>query len=236
MRKLCLLGLTLSLLACAEDDGVVNMKFDFAENEGWEAGFSGFEVREGEPFATDVRFEGLPAPLTGHSGLYLLGNEGGDYNGIIIYAKTALGGFEPGQTYDVEFSLNIATDIPKDEGCIRFNPGPGYENVYMRTGLTNIEPVRIDVGRQYGLNIAFGNGANAGQDVVVLEDVTASYSCLTEDEDDGLELKSMNQHGRFMATPDANGELWLIVGADGRAGPSYLDFYLVDLELTATPQ
>ena len=182
--------------------------FDFNRGgQGFAADFADYPPDNEEIFELTSDHRPLPAPFESRSGLYLSGVNRSD--DLFMFFKGELGGLVPGAHYDVSVSVEIATDVPA--GCFGVGGPPG-ESVWIKAGVTEIEPVPVLEGTYLRMNIDIGNQSNGGEQAVVLGDMANSRSC---EQSRRWELKSFAPRSvpaPFSASP--NGRAWLMFGID----------------------
>ena len=182
--------------------------FDFNRGgQGFAADFADYPPDNEEIFELASDHRSLPAPFDSRSGLYLSGVNRSD--DLFMFFKGELGGLVPGARYDVSVSVEIATDVPA--GCFGVGGPPG-ESVWIKAGVSEVEPVPVLDGTYLRMNIDIGNQSNGGEQAVVLGDMANSRSC---EQSRRWELKSFPPRtvpAPFSASP--NGRAWLMFGID----------------------
>lgn len=175
--------------------------------QGWIAGFSDYPVGQERSFELDAGYRPLPAPLDAMgSALFISGNNHSD--DLFMFYKGKIGGLEPGRTYRASFTVEFATNVP--QGCVGIGGSPG-ESVFVKGGASEIEPVAVNAGGYYQMNVDKGEQSNGGASAVVLGDMANSQSC---GETPQWEVKGVSGGGAVEVTADAEGSLWLFVGTD----------------------
>lgn len=186
--------------------------FDLSDTaKGWEVGFSDYPVGQED-------FYELNSEWQFGTGLFVTGNNHSD--DLFMFVKRQVTGLEANTTYDVELSLEIASNSPK--GCFGIGGAPG-ESVYVKAGVSLEEPKAIVQGSDYQLNIDKGNQSQSGTNVIVVGDVGVGKPGDCNGEKD-YELKSFNSK-IVTVTTDDNGSAWIIFGTDsGYEGTTSLYF------------
>jgi hypothetical protein len=201
--------LLLVLPGCSGSSSGEEVLIDFTLGpQGWIAGFSDYPVGQERSFELDAAYRPLPPPLDAMgSALFISGNNHSD--DLFMFYKGKIGGLEPGRDYRVSFTVEIATSVPK--GCIGIGGSPG-ESVYVKGGASDVEPVAVNAGGYYQMNVDKGEQSNGGANAVVLGDVANSQACGAGSPQ--WELKTVSGGGAVEVAADADGSLWLFVGTD----------------------
>lgn len=195
--------------------------------EGWTAGFAGLPVdHDPQLFALDSAHRALPDGLHQNSGLLMQGHNRSA--GLFMYLKRQVGGLQPNTAYDVSVSLDLATNV--QAGLVGIGGAPG-ESVFVKAGASTVEPAAAgDGNRRLRMNIDKGNGAQGGENLVVLGDVAHDGVTGTE-----YRLKTLDNAGRPLSVEtDGDGRVWLIVGTDsGFEGLTAVYYARIAYTLTA---
>lgn len=190
----------------APDEGI-SVTRDFTTGPQWKAGFSDYPVGQEDFFELVADYRPLPEPLdTSQSAHFISGNNHSD--DLWMYYKGSASGFLPNRTYQVQFDVEIATNVP--HGCIGVGGAPG-ESVWVKAGLSVTEPQTDVVGGDFQMNIDKGNQSTGGRNAVVLGDVANSVPC---GEEPRWERKRVSSQRTLEITTDASGVLWFFVGTD----------------------
>ena len=225
-----LCGLTILLLVftgCVDIDGVEQLEFvdDFSEgNDGWEAGFADLPIDyDNTIFELESGIRTLPDDLDGY-GFYLQGHNRSD--DLFMYITKQVTGLLPNTTYQIIYSIDLATDVPA--GMMGIGGSPG-ESVYVKVGGSTIKPVteEKDDGLIY-INIDKGNQASEGGDMVNIGNLASEKTDGSQFVIESLSIKD------FETTTDSDGNLWLIVGTDsGFEGLSTVYYAQIEVFLIA---
>ncbi|MCP4401828.1 MAG: PEP-CTERM sorting domain-containing protein [bacterium] len=216
-RTVLLIGLVLftrMLAGCSSDSGdsqnEVVLAYTFETGtEGWVAGFADLPADASPEFyELESSHQQLPSGLPGY-GIYIQGNNHSD--DLFMYLKTQVGGLQPNSTYRVDFSIDLATNVP--EGMVGIGGAPG-EAVYVKAGAVASEPLAVaDNTGWLRMNIDKGNQSQGGADMIVIGDI--AHPQLSPNSTDEYKIKSLDSAGQvFQAVTDGNGSLWCIVGTD----------------------
>lgn len=201
---------------------------DFANGAGTWVGDAADYGVDTAPLDVAVEARPLPAPFTG-TGLYLGGTNRSD--DLLVYAKDAVTGLQPGRTYRVDLAVTFLTDAPRN--CVGVGGSPG-ESVWLVGGASAIEPTTVFDGIDYRLNVDHGNQATSGKDVVVLGDIAGTNDDCQVRTFEAKHL-AIEPPSPVRATADARGTAWLLVGLDsGYEATSAV--YLQRVRATFTPE
>lgn len=218
------------LLGCSakyEQEYQFDYTFD-EDQQDWISGFADLPI-DYDPaiYELDSGLGELPSGLEGFA-IYLSGHNRSD--DLFMFIKKKIDGLKPDTTYQVFFSIDIASNSP--EGMMGIGGSPG-ESVYVKAGSVNYEPVVIeDSSGWLRMNINKGNQASEGQDMInigTLANPNIDLNTFT-----GAEYAIMNlnnQERLFNVTTDSQGRIWVIVGTDsGFEGLTtvYFDSIVVD--------
>jgi len=174
--------------------------------EGWTTGFADLPVNwPPELYELEGEYRQLPTGLVG-GGIYLPGHNRSD--DLFMYVKKQVSGLAPEAEYRIEFSLDLATNVPG--GLMGIGGSPG-ESVYVKGGATTSEPVASDDGKGLlVLNVDKGFQSNSGDEMVAIGNVTHPEVAAEE-----FKIKTLdNGFSPLTAVADKNGQLWLIAGTD----------------------
>jgi hypothetical protein len=219
------------------DGQPVSIRYDFREGDhGWQGGFSDFHD-ETKPDDTAVGIEDLPpgAP-SGAEGPALLVTARNNSDDVFMFIKRKLGtadGLAPDTNYLVSFTITFLSDAPT--GCMGVGGAPG-ESVYLKAGASLDEPLVVVQDGEHLMSVDKGNQAQGGPAASVAGDVANGIEC---DEALGMDPPPFGQvtheheHDTTVST-DAEGNLWLLVGADS-GFESRTVLYYQSIEVTITP-
>ncbi|MDE0105028.1 MAG: hypothetical protein OXN89_21825 [Bryobacterales bacterium] len=201
--------------------------FDFHHDpQGFVGGFADYPPAHAQFYELDSGHRTLPPPLESRSGLFLSGvNQSSD---LFMFFKGPIGGLQPGGLYNVAVSLEIATDTPA--GCVGAGGPPG-ESVYVKAGVTAVEPLPVREGSYLRMNVDIGNQSRSGAHAEVLGNVANSRNC---EQPPRWELKSFDDHpGPTTIAVPADGRVWLLLGTDsGFAGRTKVFFTRASVAFT----
>lgn len=216
--------------ACEEDpileDAPLVYSYDFKEDiEEWSVGFADYPFGEDEFYELDYAWTTLPFPLN-HTkkSLMIEGNNHSD--DIFMFIKHKITGLDTLTRYEVKFFVEFASNYPESFAGIGGAPG---SSVYLKAGVTLVEPLTSQEEGMWQMNIDKGNQAEGGADVLVLGHIGTSR----EDEQYDLVRRSNAEDQTFEITTDQSGEAWLIVGTDsGFEGKTRLYYNRIKISFT----
>jgi hypothetical protein len=210
--------------------------FNFANgDEGWEAGFADLPPGAEDQFMLSAMIAPLPAEVSTSTGFEIVGfNQSDD---LFMFLKRRLGpadGVEPGAEYQARFRVIFASNAPT--GCVGIGGAPG-ESVTLKAGATDTEPRVVQEVGVLRLNVDKGDQAEGGPDASVAGDIANGVDCAdVEDLDSSgfVTIQRVHVHNELV-TPNASGEIWLLVGTDsGFEGLTRLFYRRIDVELVPT--
>jgi hypothetical protein len=216
------------LVSCRNKDRVKPDLMEFLwqftnDAEGWEGAFADYPVGEEERFELQFEYVTLPPPLDENEGaLRLSGMNLSD--DLFMYVKRKITGLQSNTSYNLNFSVEFASDVPDDTPGIGGSPG---ESVYIKAGATQIEPERvIDDNDYYRMNIDKSNQSSGGDDMLVIGDFS------NDTDEDVYTLKTVSNDLPFNVTTESDGSIWIIVGTDsGFEGKTYFYINTIKVEL-----
>ncbi|MES2039081.1 MAG: hypothetical protein V4495_14710 [Pseudomonadota bacterium] len=203
----------------------VQINTDFStEPPGWAFGTSDFSS-ETKPTDIVTEYRTLPLPFSG-KGLYTFGTNRSD--DLFIYIKKKYSGFAPNTEYALSFQATIVTNVAT--GCFGVGGSPG-ESVWFFGGASPIEPLTIQKGNEFVMNIDRGGQAGSGKYAQVLGTIgNASTDC---GQAPYMEKKLTNQTALNVKT-EADGSLWILFGLDsGFESTSHI--YYKNITVNAVP-
>jgi hypothetical protein len=206
--------LSVGLLACGNDatdpTEPLSARVDFSTGQhGWTADFADYPAGQDDYYELESDYRALVAPLdTSQRALYISGNNHSD--DLFMFWKGQIVGLAPNTSYRVRFEVEIATNVPAGCGGVGGSPG---ESVWVKAGVSQIEPEAVDVGGFLQMNIDKGNQASGGENALVIGDVASSQSCGQGQPQ--WELKQLSSGSETIAvTVDGEGRVWLLIGTD----------------------
>ncbi|MFC1921407.1 hypothetical protein ACFLYQ_06770 [Chloroflexota bacterium] len=233
LSLLSLIGLILT--GCNENGSNEPLTFSYSfdtDDQGWQGGFSDLPVNHAVQ-GYDVNFQYADIPVEDDEGgaLLLKGNNHSD--DLFLYTMKSFNeddGFKSSTEYSVNLSFALATNVPP--GLMGIGGSPG-EGVSVKAGGVNFKPETIEenVGSEpyLRMNIDKGNQFNSGEDMIILGDAAKGPG--PGQDDYSYQYKYFNHD--FKITTNAEGELWVILGADsGFEGISELYFDNISITFT----
>lgn len=233
MQKGILIGLfSFILSACAFSDAaddsfyIMSYTADFSQSlDQWEADFADYPAGEGDSarYELTATVTALPPSLVSkQTSLMISGN---NYNeDLFMFIKRKVDGLLPNTRYTIVFDVQLASNAPTGGSTAYDAPG---DRVYLKVGAVDKNPKKVIQGDMYRMNIDKGNQAQGGSDMIVIGNVGVgtnanSYALITR--------SNSITNAPIMATTNANGELWLIIGTDsGYPGTTTLYYTRVDV-------
>ncbi|MCY3919175.1 MAG: hypothetical protein OXG38_05140 [Chloroflexi bacterium] len=203
--------------------------FDFARGpQGFVAGFADYPPEHAEIYELTADYRAIPPPFDSRSALFISGINRSD--DLFMFYKGALDGLTPGARYAATVSLEIATETPS--GCFGVGGSPG-ESVWIKAGVTAVEPLPVSDGSYLRMNVDIGSQSNSGTEAVVLGNVANSRTC---EEPRRWETKELAEQG--VSAPllmPSDGRAWLLMGADS-GFESLTRVYFTRASVTLTPR
>lgn len=222
-----ILSFMLAVTSCKKDDDHNDqeqiVKSDFSTGkDGWTAGFAEYDADQEESYELYEDLNSLPAPLDENRQAYLLSgmNRSDD---LFMYLKRQVSGLKPNTQYQIDFNIQLASDARS--GGVGAGGAPG-EAVGVGVGATPTEPIATTNDDNFlQMNIdKINQCCTDGKDMVVIGNVANGGDSYT--------YKLIEREGTYMATSDATGNLWLIVGTDsGYEGKTTLYYTLIEARL-----
>lgn len=183
--------------------------FSFAtDQDGWEVLYSDY-ILGMEPiieFSADV--ESLPGPLGPAKGFKMTSINRSDDLWMCIFARVP--NLLPHQRYKVDMSVTMA--VNGGTGCWGAGGIPGA-GVTVKAGAVSARPATVMQADNYvAVNFDKGNQTVGSAGVPVIGDLSSSSTVCT---DSPYEIKTLaTPAAGAVASADANGDLWLVVGTD----------------------
>jgi len=225
--SLCLL--LFALVSCSGSSEVKD-QFDYtfeSDQEGWVTGFADLPADSDPAFyELDSGWSALPSGLEGNA-IYLSGHNHSD--DLFMFLKTQIDGLKPGTTYQVLFSIDLASNTP--QGLMGIGGSPG-ESVYVKAGAVDYEPEIIEESDGWlRMNIDKGNQASEGEDMINLGTLANPNIDLDTFTGEEYALMTLNNQDRvFNVTTDNDGNVWVIAGTDsGFEGPTKVYYDTINI-------
>src|SRR5690606_4612555 len=206
-----LLGLIIILSCSGDDDQKSNpenlsYEFDFTTGtEGWLGDFADYPAAEHEFYELEFGHAFLPEPLDNLEGALKLSRHNHS-DDLFMFVKKEITGLIPNREYNLNFNIQIASDVAN--GSIGIGGSPG-ESVYIKAGATPYDPQKtIDEMGWYRVNIDKGDQAQSGEDMIVL----GNFANGTEENE--YTLKTLSNSSPLRVKAGNEGRLWLLIGTD----------------------
>ena len=206
--------------------GPIEFSYSFeTDAEGWAFGFADLpENHDQSLYELEAGHRALPDGLDG-AGVRMQGHNRSD--DLFMYLMRRVDGLDPGASYSVVATVDLATNVPPGLAGIGGSPG---ESVYVKVGASTAEPEAApDSTGHLRMNIDKGNQSQGGSRMVVIGDV-ANPDVVDEE----FRIKTLDNLGRpVIVEADAEGGAWLIVGSDsGFEGLTRLYYAAISYTLT----
>jgi hypothetical protein len=207
---------------------VFSLSFDFSQSEeGWMADFTDLSSNSDDSSLYELKYDymTLPANLPARKAIMLSGNNYS--NDLFMFIKRKITGLVPNTSYTLVFEVELASNAPKGT----LGTGRPGENVFLKAGASQLEPVKNIQGEKYVLNIDKGNQSTAGANAIVLGDITIpttvpEYTLITRN--------NAAPSSPFIVKSNSAGEIWLMVGTDsGFEGTTTLYYTKVNVLFSA---
>ncbi len=179
-----------------------SLTFDFSTGyEGWTGDFADYPVMDSVFHELEFARDHLPLPLdTNKYALKIAGNNHSD--DLFMFIKRKISGLLPNTNYQFLACLNIASNAPTNAVGVGGSP----DAVFIKVGVSMIEPLKIDSGVFYRMNIGHNSGDNNMADIgnIGVSDTTTVFTLINRNNTDNL----------LTLTTDDNGEVWVWIGTD----------------------
>lgn len=215
-------------------DGII-LGFDFLNgSDGWAAEVADYTDAtrpEDVLAATGVQPPGIEE---GDGFFHLAGTNRSD--DMFHYMFRELGpadGLSPNTNYQVGFSVRFASNAPS--GCAGVGGAPG-ESVWMKVGVSDVQPVPIEDDGYTGLRIDKGNQASGGEDAEVAGVIANGIPCeeALEQDETPYAMVDLDHQLSGSVTSSEDGTLWALVGIDS-GFESRTSIYYDRVIITFTP-
>ena len=136
--------------------------------DGWSGGFADYPVGSDVDYHLEWGWRLLPEPFSGH-GFHLAGTNRSD--DLFMFLKKRITGLLPETEYLFGVEVTFATNAPN--GCAGAGGAPG-ESVYLKAGISVEEPLPVQKGGDWRMNIDKGNQGTDGKDARVIGNIANS--------------------------------------------------------------
>ncbi|MDE2863467.1 MAG: hypothetical protein OXR05_00050 [Gemmatimonadota bacterium] len=202
--------------------------FDFDRGaQGFVADFADYPPEHAEIYELTADYRAIPPPLDSRSALFISGVNRSD--DLFMFYRGTLDGLTAGARYAATVSVEIATDTPS--GCFGVGGAPG-ESVWIKAGVTALEPLPVSDGSYLRMNVDIGSQSNSGTQAVVLGNVANSRACEEPRRWETKALAEQDVPASLLVPPD--GRAWLLIGADS-GFESLTQLYFTRASVTLTP-
>jgi hypothetical protein len=200
--------------SCEVDDpnyfSSFSISYDFSQTQHeWQGDFADYPEGDSIAYELAVSYELLPPSINKADGdrkaILLSGDNHSDDLFMFIYKQVE--GLKPNTSYELMFSVTIASNAQK--GSVGIGGSPG-ESVYLKAGATNFQPRKQLDNGYYLMNLDKGNQAVGGEDMIVLGNIG-----VTSTNEEYKEIsKSNGSSNPFVVSTDGSGQLWFVLGTD----------------------
>ncbi|MFD2286262.1 hypothetical protein GJU39_21050 [Pedobacter petrophilus] len=123
---------------------------------------------------------------------------------VFMFLKKKVTGLKPNQLYTVKLEIEFASNAPSNMLGVGGAPG---ENVYLKAGLTPIEPIKVlQEDGYFRLNLDKDSESLSGKDLFYINHIANGTQEAT--------YKLLNRSGEFKGRSNENGEAWIVIGTD----------------------
>lgn len=214
------------------------LRWDFNEgSHGWLPGFADYGLDTGG-LERLAEIRPLPPEINSDlKGYYLQSMNRPD--DMFMFLKKELDdrdGVEPNRLYSVSVDVELLSNAPS--GCIGAGGAPG-ESVWLKAGISPIEPVTVIRDNHVRLNLDKGEQATGGFDAGIVGNIANGMPCEDARQfPDGPPYVYMHRvyhHPRLVAA-DGNARLWVFAGTDsGYEGLTGIYYYSILITLRPIP-
>ena len=196
--------------------------YDFESDlQGWLCDFADYNVGDSALWHLSYKRDTMPQIRPVQYGIIMKGDNFSD--DLFFFTKRKITGLSANAAYKIAFSIDVVTNMPPD--------GIGGGDLMLKAGATIIEPQKIVSSAMYRMNINKSNQNQPGPDMDTLGHINhavpgnVSYHLVTH----------TNTGHTFQRTADANGEMWLVVGAESAFEVPNVEFLVARVSATLTP-
>jgi hypothetical protein len=215
------------LLACAIIicNGAIAMaqtfSYDFETDfQGWLCDFADYNVGDSALWHLSYKRDTMPQIRPIQYGIIMKGDNFSD--DLFFFTRRKITGLSANAAYKIAYSIDIVTNMPPD--------GIGGGELTLKAGATTIEPVKIISSSMYRMNIDKGNQSQPGPDMDTLGHINH-----TAPGNRSYHLGTFtNANHLFQRTANANGEMWLVVGAESAFEVPNVEFLVAKISATLT--
>lgn len=196
-----LLSLTLAIHTKAQQ-----FTYDFATGyDEWTGDFADYPTSDSIFYELTFTRTNLPEPLnTEKHALRINGNNHSD--DLFMFIKRKITGLLPNTSYQLLIDVELASKAPTNAVGVGGSPG---ESVIVKAGASLLEPLKVDSGGYFRMNINKGHQANSGVDMIEIGNVGVSDTTV-----DFTLIKRSNAARLFVIKTDERGEVWVCIGTD----------------------
>ncbi|MBK7259548.1 MAG: T9SS type A sorting domain-containing protein [Ignavibacteriae bacterium] len=173
--------------------------------DGWTCDFADYPVTDSLFYELSWGHAALPWPLsTADSTIRISGNNHSD--DLFMFLKKRITGLTPHHAYRVTITVDVASRYPTNAAGVGGAPGEG---VVFKAGAVMDEPMKVQDGGNYRMNIDKGDQSQRGADMDTIghagvTDTTTAYTM----------IRRTNAAHPCTVTADASGAVWICIGTD----------------------
>jgi hypothetical protein len=193
-----------ALLAGFALAGAQTLDFQFeSDSQGWVCDFADYPKADSANWHLQYKVGPVADIVPKQNGMILKGDNFSD--DLFFFLKKEAVGLAPNTTYTLVYSIDVATNAAPDM--------IGGSDLMLKAGASLLEPRKaLDAGGMYRMNIDKGNQSRPGPDMDTLGHVNHSEEGVR-----GYRLATFTNAKRpFKIKTDAQGKVWLIVGAESQ--------------------
>jgi len=196
--------------------------YDFETDfQGWLCDFADYNVGDSALWHLSYKRDTMPQIRPIQYGIAMTGDNFSD--DLFFFMKKDITGLSPNVAYKIAFSIDVVTNMPPD--------GVGGGDLMLKAGATIVEPAKIISSGMYRMNINKSNQNQPGPDMDTLGHISHSVAG-----NFSYHLRTFTNTGHlFQRTSDANGGMWLAVGAESAFEVPNVEFLVARVSATLTP-
>lgn len=201
------------------------LSFDFSQGQhDFAPGFADYVTYDplyyDEMYEMAAGWKPLPPALGTRPALFISGTNPGD--GLFMYFKRQVSGLQPNAAYQIDFRIDIATEVSSDPleiGNVLKAGGSPLQpaNLMISNGAFRVHRINWDKGRRF----------NPGAEALVLGGIPAAPG-------GPFQIATLSSAEPLLVSTDPWGSLWLFFGTDSVLEGSS-DLYYTGFQATLTP-
>ena len=191
-----------------------NFESDF---QGWVCDFADYNIADSTLWHLRYSRDTMPDVRPQQYGIWFKGDNFSD--DLFFFTKRKMTGLIPNASYSINYSIDVLTNLGAD--------AIGGSDLTLKAGATAVEPIKVPNQGLYRMNIDKGNQTRPGPDMDTLGHVNHPFPT---DRTYHLVTFSNAKH-LFRVNADAQGAIWLIVGAES-AFETPAEFLVAEVRVT----